>query len=93
MAVGSKEPAHVKAELYDFDMGEWTTVQDYPFGDGTRIYNYDMVYIPQISAYVVIGGFDGFHLSTIAMFKKGVWSEAGQLHMARYVSLFSFFVL
>ena len=87
-------PDNVKAELYEFGTGVWTTVPDYPFGSAVAFY--DMVYISQTSAYYVIGGQDGFILSTITlskigMFKNGAWSEAGQLNTARRVSFYSFF--
>ena len=76
--VGSEN--NVKAELYDFGMDAWTTVQDYPYSAG-GIANYGMVYIPATSAYYVIGGYDGSdELSTIGMFKNGAWSQAGQLN-------------
>ena len=91
MAVGSYSPYNVKAEVYDFGMDAWTTVQDYPYGDG-YVNSYDMVYIPATSAYYVIGGYDGTRLKTIGMFKNGAWSEAGQLNTARQVSFCSFFV-
>ena len=91
MAVGSFSPYNNKAEVYDFVTDDWTTVQDYPYGD-EYVYNYDMVYVPATSAYYVIGGYDGSELKTIAMFKNGAWSEAGQLNTARSVSFNSFCV-
>ena len=72
LAVGSRWPGSVKAEIYDFGTDDWTTVQDYPYGD--ELSRYDMVYIPATSAYYVIGQ------SEIVMFKNGAWSEAGQLN-------------
>ena len=91
MAVGSFFPENVKAEVYDFGTGDWTTVQDYPYGDEFVFY-YDMVYVPATSAYYVVGGFSGRFLSKIGMFKNGAWSEAGQLNTARSVSFNSFCV-
>ena len=92
LAVGSVTPDNVKAEVYDFDMDAWTTVQDYPYGAEYVAY-YDMVYIPATSAYYVIGGYDGGRLSQITKFKNGARTEAGQLNTARGVSFFSFCVL
>ena len=89
LAVGSSRPDNVKAELYDFGTGGWTTVQDYPYG--TYVAYYDMVYVPATSAYYVIGGYDGGSLSQIAKFKNGAWTEVGQLNTAREVSFSLFF--
>ena len=92
MAVGSSSPYNIKAELYDLVTGVWTAVPDYPYGNGVIIAGYDIVYVPATSAYYVIGGYDSWHpLTEIAMFKNGVWSEAGQLNTARSVSLCFFF--
>ena len=94
MAVGSYLPHNVKAEIYDFSMDAWTTVQDYPFAAEYVVEN-DMVYAPATSAYYVIGGNIGnwsTTLLTIAMFKNGAWSEAGQLNTARDVSFYSYCV-
>ena len=90
MAVGSYSPYNVKAEVYDFGMDDWTSVQDYPYGVGFVAY-YDMVYVPATSAYYVIGGYDGGSLSQIAKFKNGAWTEVGQLNTAREVSFSLFF--
>ena len=49
-----------------------------------------MVYIPQTSVYYVIGGWADGNLNTIAKFKNGAWSEAGQLNTARDVSFCPF---
>ena len=89
MAVGSYSPKNVKAEVYDIGVDAWTIVQDYP-SDAEYVAYYDMVYVPATSAYYVIGGYDSTRLKTIAMFKNGAWSEAGQLKAARSVSLYSF---
>ena len=92
MAVGSYSPWNLKAEVYDFGMDDWTTVQDYPYA-AEYVVEYDMVYVPATSAYYVIGGFaDEQTVSTIAMFKNGAWSEAGQLKRARHVSFYSYCV-
>ena len=91
MAVGSRSPNNVKAEVYEFGTGDWTIVQDYPYGAEYVAY-YDMVYIPATSAYYVIGGYNGEFLSTIGMFKNGAWTEVGQLNTARSVSFSLFFV-
>ena len=74
-------------------MDAWTTVQDYPFTTHSGFGYYGMVYIPATSAYYVIGGYDGWEdLATIAKFKYGAWTEAGQLNTARSVSFSLFFV-
>ena len=88
LAVGSRSPDNVKAELYNFVTGSWAVTEDYPFADGSRISDYDMVYVGAKSAYYVIGGQndDWDRLSTIAMFRNGAWSQAGQLNTARNVS-------
>ena len=88
LAVGSWSPENVKAELFDFETGTWTITADYPFASGSYVAYYDMVYIPQASAYYVIGGHDGSNLNTIAKFKNGAWNEAGQFNTAREVSFF-----
>ena len=86
MAVGSLWPFNIKAEVYDFGTGDWTTVRDYPYAAGFFA-DYDMVYVPATSAYYVIGGSNGYNgLAKIGMFKNGAWSEAGQLNTARPVS-------
>ena len=88
LAVGSYSPNNAKAEVYDFGTGDWTTVPDYPHGV-RYVSDHDMVYIPQTSAYYVIGGYDGSdRISTIAMLKNGAWSEAGHLNTARTVSFY-----
>ena len=56
MTVGSGNPYHKKAELYEFGTGAWLEVDDYPVNDETSVYNYDMVYISETSSYYVIGG-------------------------------------
>ena len=90
MAVGSFFPENVKAEVYDFGTGDWTTVQDYPYGGGFFVSN-AIVYVPATSAYYVVGGkSDGGDLSEIGMFKNGVWSLAGHLNTARSVSFCTF---
>ena len=88
LAVGSyssSEP-NVKAELFNFETGSWTEVADYPFSNGL-ISHYDMLFIPDLSAYFVIGGKNDWGSSaTIAMFKEDVWSDVGHLNEVRYVS-------
>ena len=90
LAVGSWNPNSAKAEHYNFVTSEWTTVQDYPFCSRS-VAMYVMAYVPDTSAYYVIGGLDSndlFHdLATIGMLKNDVWSDAGQLKVARHVSL------
>ena len=49
--------------------------------------NYEMLYIPEISSYLVIGGYSGdVNLAKIAQFKNGAWSDAGNLNSPRHVS-------
>ena len=94
MAVGSRGPNNVKAEVFDFGTGVWTRVPDYPFSPSAVAY-YDTVYVTATLAYYVIDGIsvsgDHDRLSTIAMFKNDVWSKAGQLNTARSVSFCLFF--
>ena len=93
MAVGSSYPKNVKAEKFDFETGSWTTVNDYPYSDGVAFFRYDMLFIPEMAAYIVIGGEDGdyYDLGTIGMFRNGDWSQAGQLNTARSVNFKYFF--
>ena len=88
MAVGSRTPDNAKTELYNFGTGSWAVTEDYPFAGGSGIGYYDMVYIAAKSAFYVIGGQndENYDQATIAMFKNGAWSQAGQLKTARYVS-------
>ena len=90
LAVGSYSPNNKKTELYNFGSGSWKAVKDYPFTSGPRITDYDMVYIPEVLAFLVIGGYDGFSLSQIGKLKDGQWSDAGKLNTARRVSFCSF---
>ena len=86
MAVGSYSPDNKKAELYNFGIGKWKTVDDYPFGTN-RYMLFDMLYLPITSTYLVIGGSDSSgYLSQIAAFKNGVWSDVGKLNSPREVS-------
>lgn len=91
MAVGSAGPDNVHAELFDFVTGGWIVVSDYPFSTGSGFGEYEMLFIPEITAYCVIGGMNGqgdnIVLATIALFQNGRWSNAGRLNMARNVSL------
>ena len=83
-------PDHVKAELFDLSTGQWEDVADYPFSNAGSISSYDMTFIPEMSAYIVIGGSADFFsspLTTIAKFHDGVWSKVGQLNTARSVIL------
>ena len=94
MAVGSGPAHHTEAELFDFETDNWTVVSCYPFS-GKHLDSFAMLYIRDLSAYFVIGG-NGNNkkgLRTIAEFKNGVWSEAGQLLTTHNVSFNSFFCL
>lgn len=52
-----------------------------------------MVYIPELPAYIVIGGYGGQNrLSNIGKFQNGAWSDVGQLNKARSVSFRSIFL-
>ena len=69
------------------------TISDYPFANGL-LFAFDMVYIPDILSYVVIGGNDGdIYLSQIGMLTNGTWSDAGQLNSVRAVSFRLFFIV
>ena len=57
-----------------------------------------MIYVPELPAYIVIGGIIDFdntktRLATISQFYDGVWKQAGQLNAARSVSFLFLFVL
>merc|ERR1712106_596952 len=83
LAVGSYSPDNKKAELYNFGIGKWNTVDDYPFGTN-RYMLFDMLYLPITSTYLVMGGSDSSgYLSQIVTFKNGVWSDVGQLNSPR----------
>ena len=91
------KPANVKAEIYDFAKDYWTETEDYPFAPGPGFSEYDMVYTPATLAYYVIGGLTSsdsgeIKLKQIAMFKNGVWTDAGQLNTGRRVSFCSYFI-
>ena len=98
LAIGSLKPANVKAEIYDFAEGNWTETEDYPFATGPNFFKYDMIYVPATLAYYVIGGATSSgtdemeELKQIAMFKNGVWTDAGQLNTGRRVSFCSCFM-
>ena len=91
--VGSYDPYNIKAEMFNYGKGSWTTALDYPLASGSGFGYYDIIYLPERTAYYVIGGTDGTFLATIAMFKNGAWSEAGHLNTARTVSFCSVFFL
>ena len=91
LAVGSFAPSNVKAEFYDFKLSKWIVVDDYPFANGTDISHYDMTYVPELSAFIVIGGIldleNAYATSTIiSKFHDGVWKLAGKLNAARWFS-------
>ena len=94
MAVGSFNPGNVKAEEFDFETGSWTTADDYPYSDGVAFSRYDILFIPEMAAYIVIGGVDDdqYAISTIGMFLNDDWSQAGQLNTARSVDFKYFFL-
>ena len=79
----------MKAELFDFGSDEWTNVEDYPNTRAQWICEYDMLYIPELAAYYVIGGADRSPSSAIVKFHDKVWSIVGQLNHPRKVSLAS----
>ena len=84
-------PNSFKAELYNFGSDVWTEVSDYPFGEQCVSY-YAMVYIPELPAYIVIGGHGGHsRLSNIGKFQNGAWSDVGHLTRGRNVSFRSIF--
>ena len=83
--MGSNDPSHKKAEMYNFATETWRRVEDYPFSSGQSFYDFDMIYIDEISSFLVIGGTDGIDSYQIAMFKNGAWFYAGKLNSARHV--------
>ena len=91
LAVGSWSPDNIKAELYAFDTNAWADVEDYPFViPGSRITDYSMIFIPETSSYLVIGGTTFVDyvavLSQIAIFANDTWYDAGRLNSVRRVS-------
>ena len=95
LAVGSHGPYHIKAEVFSFKTGKWTKGDDYISGcrksGDCAVARYDMLFISELSSFVVIGGYDGVdYMATIAKFKKGKWSDAGQMKTARSVNYCSF---
>ena len=83
----------MKAETFEFETGQWSTGDDYPFAtDAEGVQNYDMIYIEKESAFFVIGGeimatnYNFDNLATIAKYQSGAWSDAGQLTQPSYVS-------
>ena len=90
LAVGSEDPYNVKTEVINLKNGKWTKGDDHMYGcqtAGCRVARFDMLFIPDISSFVVIGGHDGNDfMATIAKFKKGKWSDAGQINTARSVN-------
>ena len=71
--------------MYEFGTGTWKTISDYPYGE--YLNNYDMLYVPDMSSYFVIGGNgESGVLSNIVKLKDGAWSDAGKLKTARYVN-------
>ena len=89
MAVGSGSQS-VKAELYNFVVGAWKPVDDYPFATSSMS-NYAMVFIPEMKSYFVIGGATERNnagiVPHIAKLTNGAWSFAGNLKSARLVRL------
>ena len=82
-----------KSELKVGFLAEWKIFGDYPFTTGPFVAFYDMLFIPETRSYLVIGGYyNSNRLSQIARFQDGIWSDAGKLKSARYVSFRSFFL-
>ena len=84
-AVGSYTPNNVKAEIYQFETGQWTEVADYPFDDD------QIAYAPVVhsnNGFIVFGGV----ISTtdygriVARFDMETreWSQVGALNNGRY---------
>ena len=73
--------------MWDYGTDVWTTEADYPFDVRDEyLHSNAMLYVEELSAYFIIGGWDSVDLATIAKFANGVWSSAGQLNSARKVS-------
>jgi hypothetical protein len=59
--------------------------------DAEGVWSYEMIYIEKESAFFVIGGrfrttSGSYDVATIAKYRNGAWSDAGQLTQPRYVS-------
>ena len=80
------------AELYNFENDSWKQTSDYPFAHGYSFSKYEMVFIPETSAFLVIGGFAGQVRTNIARYEDDEWSDAGELQQLRLVSFFLVFV-
>ena len=100
LAVGSYDPFNKKSELYKFGTDAWNTVEDYPdnFCSGSGVAYYDMVYVPDILSFFVVGGVcrttpNLSFVRQIAMYKDGAWSEAGQLNSYQRSVSFNLFFL
>ena len=95
LAVGSADPQNgynKKTELYNFIASTWKTVEDYPFGSGSGLGDHDMLYIPETSSFLVIGGAYGNNqvaTTQIAKLKDDAWYDAGQLNSVHTVSFCS----
>ena len=68
-------------------------ISDYPYSSGSMIIDYEMIYIPELLSYLVIGGRwlsgdKSIHTSQIAMLTNGIWIDAGRLNIGRVVSFF-----
>ena len=74
--------------MFNFGTGTWKTVDDYPFGSGSFVVGHDLLYIPETSSYLIIGGSDGpgKALFQIAKFKDVAWFDAGRSNSAHNVS-------
>ena len=92
LAVGSANPDNAKAEVFEFGTGTWMTISDYPYSSDSVINDYEMIYIPELLSFLVIGGHDSgdrsIHTSQVAMLTNGIWTDAGHLNMGRVVSFF-----
>ena len=77
--------------MYTFGTGAWTEVDDYPYGQSTGMFDHYMIFIPEITSYLVIGGKSGGdEMSQIAGFSNGTWYDAGHLKSARRVCIAHF---
>ena len=73
--------------MFEFRTSKWMAVKDYPYT--SDVFNsYEMIYIPELLSYLVIGGADGTgaDMSQLAMLTNGEWVDAGRLNSARVVS-------
>ena len=91
LAVGGSDPETNKAETYDISTNTWTQIADYPYHSKLvllghpivlkiyyRIYLFATVTTEQGA--LIIGGYDGSDVATVACYNKAGWSRLEDLH-------------